>query len=244
MVFLCLKFFIFVYRYRRVLVFMNGKLFVGALVKAVFGFVLMAALLFLPAGTLHYPGGWLLLGVLFIPMLLFGTVLFVKSPELLRRRLDAKEKRSAQKGVVKFSALIFILTFIVAGLDFRYGWSVVPDWVTYSAAVLFLLGYALYAEVMRENIWLSRTIKVESEQQVITTGLYSIVRHPMYSATLLMFLPIPLILGSWWGVPVMLHYVSIIKRRIEDEEKLLRLELKGYSEYCDKLPWRLIPYIW
>ena len=223
---------------------MNGKLFVGALVKAVVGFVLMAALLFLPAGTLHYSGGWLLLGVLFIPMLLFGTVLFVKSPELLRRRLDAKEKRSAQKDVVEFSGLIFILTFIVAGLDFRYGWSVVPDWVRYSAAVLFLLGYVLYAEVMRENMWLSRSVKVEQGQQVITTGLYGVVRHPMYSATLLMFLPIPLILGSWWGVPVMWHYVLIIKRRILDEEKLLRLELKGYSEYCDKIPWRLIPYLW
>lgn len=223
---------------------MNGKLFVGALVKAVVGFVLMAALLFLPAGTLHYSGGWLLLGVLFIPMLLFGTVLFVKSPELLRRRLDAKEKRSAQKDAVKFSGLIFILTFIVAGLDFRYGWSVVPDWVRYSAAVFFLLGYVLYAEVMRENMWLSRSVKVEQGQQVITTGLYGVVRHPMYSATLLMFLPIPLILGSWWGVPVMLHYVSIIKSRIEDEEKLLRLELKGYNEYCDKLPWRLIPFVW
>lgn len=223
---------------------MNGKLFVGALVKAVVGFVLMAALLFLPAGTLHYSGGWLLLGVLFIPMLLFGTVLFVKSPELLRRRLDANEKRSAQKDVVKFSGLIFILTFIVAGLDFRYGWSVVPDWVRYSAAVLFLLGYVLYAEVMRENMWLSRSVKVEQGQQVITTGLYGVVRHPMYSATLLMFLPIPLILGSWWGVPVMWHYVLIIKRRILDEEKLLRLELKGYSEYCDKIPWRLIPYLW
>jgi protein-S-isoprenylcysteine O-methyltransferase Ste14 len=223
---------------------MNGKLFVGALVKAVVGFVLMAALLFLPAGTLHYSGGWLLLGVLFIPMPLFGTVLFVKSPELLRRRLDAKEKRSAQKDVVKFSGLIFILTFIVAGLDFRYGWSVVPDWVRYSAAVLFLLGYVLYAEVMRENMWLSRSVKVEQGQQVITTGLYGVVRHPMYSATLLMFLPIPLILGSWWGVLVMWHYVLIIKRRILDEEKLLRLELKGYSEYCDKIPWRLIPYLW
>ncbi|MBQ5748380.1 MAG: isoprenylcysteine carboxylmethyltransferase family protein [Bacteroidales bacterium] len=223
---------------------MNGKLFVGALVKAVVGFVLMAALLFLPAGTLHYSGGWLFLGVLFIPMLLFGTVLFVKSPELLRRRLDAKEKRSAQKDVVEFSGLIFILTFIVAGLDFRYGWSDVPDWVRYSAAVLFLLGYVLYAEVMRENMWLSRSVKVEQGQQVITTGLYGVVRHPMYSATLLMFLPIPLILGSWWGVLVMWHYVLIIKRRILDEEKLLRLELKGYSEYCDKIPWRLIPYLW
>lgn len=223
---------------------MNGKLFVGALVKAVVGFVLMAVLLFLPAGTLHYSGGWLLIGVLFIPMLLFGTVLFVKSPELLRRRLDAKEKHSAQRDIVKFSGLIFILTFIVAGLDFRYGWSVVPDWVRYSAAVLFLLGYILYAEVMRENMWLSRSVKVEQGQQVITTGLYGVVRHPMYSATLLMFLPIPLILGSWLGVPVMWHYVLIIKRRILDEEKLLRLELKGYSEYCDKIPWRLIPYLW
>ena len=170
--------------------------------------------------------------------------MLVKSPDLLQRRLDSKEKRHTQQGVVKYSGLLFVIGFIVAGLDYRWGWSSMPYWLSFSGAALFLIGYAIYGEVMRENIWLSRTIQVEKEQKVISTGLYGIVRHPMYSATLLMFIPIPLILGSWWAMPIFFLYIPIIVRRILDEESLLLNELDGYKEYCANLRWRLIPFIW
>lgn len=222
----------------------KGKLLSSAIAKYVIGLALVAVLLFVPAGTIDYSNGWLFMGVLFIPMLMLGVVLWVKSPELLRRRLDSKENRQTQQGIIKYLGLFFVIGFIVAGLDYRWGWSSVPSWISLGSAILFLIGYGLYGEVMRENMWLSRTIQVEKEQKVITTGLYGIVRHPMYSATLLMFLPMPLILGSWWAMPIFCLYVPLIVRRILDEEKLLFKELNGYKEHCAKLRWRLIPYIW
>ena len=223
---------------------MNIRLLLLALSKAIAGWVMMALLLFLPAGTLAYNKAWLLMGLLFIPMLLMGIVMYIKSPELLRRRLESKEKRNVQQGVIKYAGMLFIAGFIVAGLDYRYGWSVVPEWVTCASALLFLAGYGMYAEVMRENVWLSRTVHVESEQEVVTTGLYGIVRHPMYTATLLMFISMPLVLGSWWATLILFLYIPIIVSRILDEEKLLRAELKGYNEYCNHLRWRLIPGMW
>ena len=222
----------------------KGKLLLGAIAKCIVGFIMITLLLFVPAGTIYYSNGWLFMGILFIPMLMLGVVIWVKSPDLLRRRLDSKEKRQIQQGVIKYSGLLFVIGFVVAGLDYRCGWSSVPSWISISSAVLFLFGYTLYGEVMRENIWLSRTIQVEKEQNVITTGFYSIVRHPMYSATLLMFLPMPLILGSWWAVPIFCLYIPLIVRRILDEEKLLLNELNGYKEYCAKRHWRLIPLVW
>lgn len=222
----------------------NIKLLSTALIKALAGFAMMALLLFLPAGSLAYKGAWLLMGILFTPMLLMGIVMFYKAPQLLRRRLQSKEKRNVQQGVIKYSGLLFIVGFVVAGLDYRWGWSVMPQGVVYVGVLLFLMGYAMYAEVLRENVWLSRTIQVESEQEVITTGLYGIVRHPMYTATLLMFLSMPLVLGSWWALLVFLFYIPIIVSRIRDEEKLLGNQLKGYDEYCKKLRWRLLPHVW
>lgn len=219
-------------------------LMLAALGKCVMGLVFMALLLFPAAGTMDYRGGWLLLGLLFIPMIVMGIVLLIKSPELLRRRLDSKEKRSNQRGVIGMSGLIFIVGFVVAGIDYRYGWSHIGDTGVYSVALLFLVGYALYGEVLRENVWLSRTVKVESEQEVISTGLYGIVRHPMYTATLLMFLSMPVILGSLWSLAVFMIYIPIIVVRLLDEEQLLRKELKGYDEYCQKVRWRLLPYLW
>ena len=220
------------------------KLLMNALIKFAAGLLLVGLLLFLPAWTLDYPGAWLFIGLLFVPMLILGVVLLVKSPSLLEKRLDAKEKRSTQKGVIAFSGLIFPIGFILAALDFRFAWSSVPDAVTVIASVLFLLGYATYAEVMRENAYLSRTIKVEEGQTVVDTGLYGIVRHPMYLATILMFVPLPLILGSFYALIPFAIYPIIIIFRIIDEEKLLTKELFGYSEYTKKVKYRLIPFIW
>ena len=222
----------------------KGKLLLNAAIKGVIGFVIVALLIFIPAGTFDFNKGWLLMGILFIPILIMGIVMWLWCPDLLRRRLDSKEKRNTQQGVVKFSGLLFIIGFVIAGLDYRLGWSSIPNWVSLSGAALFLIGYALYGEVMRENMWLSRTIHVEDGQKVVTTGLYSIVRHPMYTATLLMFLPIPIILGSWWAIPIFSLYIPIIIRRILDEESLLLNDLSGYTEYCNKLRWRLIPFVW
>ena len=219
-------------------------LMLAALAKCVMGLVFMALLLFPAAGTMDYQGGWLLLGLLFIPMIVMGIVLLIKSPELLQRRLDSKEKRNNQRGVIGMSGLIFIVGFVVAGIDYRYDWSHIGDIGVYSAALLFLVGYALYGEVLRENVWLSRTVKVESEQEVISTGLYGIVRHPMYTATLWMFLSMPVILGSLWSLAVFMIYIPIIVVRLLDEEQLLRKELNGYDEYCQKVRWRLLPYLW
>ena len=208
------------------------------------GLLLVGLLLFLPAGTLAYPYGWLLLGLLFTPMLIAGFVMLAKSPEFLKKRLDAREKQVTQKGVVALSGVMFLAGFLVAGLDFRFGWSVMPGWVVVAASVLFLVAYALYAEVMRENAYLSRTVKVEQGQTVVDTGLYGIVRHPMYAATVLLFLMIPLVLGSWYALIVFAFYPAIIVVRLKDEEELLTKELPGYAAYKQKVRYRLIPFIW
>lgn len=220
------------------------KLLLQALTKFSMGFLLVGLLIFLPAGSVHYPKGWLLMALLFAPMLLAGFVMLFRSPELLSKRLDAKEKQSAQKGVLAFSGLMFIAGFILAGLDFRFGWSQMPFYVTVATSVLFLVAYLLYAEVLRENAYLSRTIRVEAGQTVVDTGLYGVVRHPMYMATLLLFLTMPLILGSWYALIVFGAYPVIIIVRLLNEEKLLIRELPGYSEYMQKVKYRLIPFVW
>lgn len=220
------------------------KLLCNALMKFTLGAAMVGLLLFLPAGSLQYRGGWLLMGLLFVPMLAAGFVMLLKSPDFLRKRLDAKEKQATQKGVLALSGLMFIGGFVVAGLDFRFGWSAVPTAVSVIASVLFLLAYLLYAEVMRENAYLSRTIRVEEGQTVVDTGLYGIVRHPMYSATLLLFLAMPLILGSWYALIIFAFYPAIIILRLKDEEELLSRELKGYAEYKQKVKYRLLPFIW
>ena len=220
------------------------KLLASALTKFIFGIALVGALLFLPAWTFDYFGAWLFLGILFIPMMIMGIVMFIKSPSLLEKRLANREKERAQKGVVGVSALMFLGGFILSAIDFRYGWSSVPLWLTITAAVIFLVGYALYAEVLRENAYLSRTVEVQEGQKVIDTGLYGVVRHPMYLATLLMFLPMPIVLGSFWGlIPFAIYPVAIIIRII-NEEKVLSEGLDGYSEYRKKVKYRLIPFIW
>ena len=220
------------------------KLLLEALVKFTCGLLLVGLLIFLPAGTLAYGGGWLLVGLLFGPMLIAGFVMLAKSPEFLKKRLDAKEKQGKQKGVVAVSGMMFVAGFVVAGLDFRFGWSVMPVWVTIIAAVLFLTAYALYAEVMRENAYLSRTVKVEAGQTVVDTGMYGIVRHPMYAVTVLLFLMIPLVLGSWYALIVFAFYPAIIIVRLKDEEELLRRELPGYAAYMQKVKYRMIPFVW
>ena len=220
------------------------KLCLSALVKVGMGVALVGALLFLPAGTLAYDGAWRLCVVLFAPMLVMGVVMFVLSPDLLRRRLASREERATQRGVVRYAGLLFVVSFVVTGLDFRYGWSAMPPWMVWCAVIIFLLGYALYGEVMRENVWLSRNITVAEGQQVVTTGLYGIVRHPMYTSTIFMFLAMPLVLGSCWAMLPMLLYIPIIIVRIKDEERLLIADLAGYQEYCQKVRWRLLPYMW
>ena len=220
------------------------KLLIEALTKFTCGLLMVGLLIFLPAGTLAYTYGWLLIGLLFGPMLIAGFVMLAKSPEFLKKRLDAKEKQAAQKGVVAFSGLMFIAGFVVAGLDFRFGWSTMPTWVVIIASVLFLVAYALYAEVMRENAYLSRTIKVEEGQTVVDTGMYGIVRHPMYAVTILLFLMIPLVLGSWYALIAFGFYPAVIVVRLKDEEELLARELPGYVEYEQKVKYRIIPFIW
>ena len=220
------------------------KLLTEALVKFTCGLAMVALLIFLPAGTWNYPYGWLLVGLLFGPMLIAGFVMFFKTPDFLKKRLDAKEKQAAQKGVLAFSGLMFIAGFVVAGLDFRFGWSSMSRWVVIAASVLFLIAYALYAEVMRENAYLSRTIKVEEGQTVVDTGLYGIVRHPMYAVTILLFLMIPLVLGSWYALIAFAFYPAIIVVRLKDEEDLLTRELPGYAAYKQKVRYRIIPFIW
>ena len=220
------------------------KLLINALTKFFCGLILVGLLIFLPAGTIYFGKGWLLIGLLFVPMLIAGFVMLFKSPAFLEKRLDAKEKQSAQKGVLAGSALMFIGGFVVAGLDFRFGWSQMPTAVTIIASVLFLAAYALYAEVMRENAYLSRTIRVEEGQKVVDTGLYGIVRHPMYMATILLFLMIPIVLGSWYALIVFAFYPAIIIVRLKDEEALLAKELEGYTDYMQKVKYRLFPYIW
>lgn len=223
---------------------MNMKLFIGALTKFLLGIVLLVILIFVPAGCFRYYNGWLFMGVLFIPMFIAGVVMMIKNPSLLEKRLDAKEKEKEQSLVVKLSGLMFLAGFIVAGLDFRFGWSHLPKAVCIGACIVFLTGYALYAVVLRQNTYLSRTIQVQENQKVVDTGLYGIVRHPMYFATLLMFLSMPLILGSVFSFIIFLAYPVIIAKRIKNEESLLEKELKGYREYKQKVRYRIFPFIW
>ena len=220
------------------------KLFISAISKLVIGLAAIATLLFAPAGTFAFPGAWRLLMLLFIPMIIMGIALLIWAPETLSRRLRSKEERVKQKGVVALSGILFVASFILAGLDFRFGWSEVPGWVVWTAGSIFLLSYGMYAEVMRENEWLSRSIEVMEGQKVVSTGLYGIVRHPMYTATILMFLAMPLVMGSWWAFLAMIPYVLAIVTRIKDEETLLVKELEGYQEYKEKVRWKLMPYIW
>lgn len=223
---------------------MTTKLLIDAITKFTLGVVLIGLLIFLPAGTFSYFNGWLFMGILFVPMLLLGIVLVVKNPELLRKRLDAKEKQKEQSLVVKLSGLMFLAGFIVAALGYRFDWYILPKGVAIGASVVFLIGYLLYVEVLRENTFLSRTIEVQEDQKVVDTGLYGIVRHPMYSVTLLMFLSTPLVLGSIYSFLIFLAYPFLIIRRIENEEELLEQELDGYQEYKQKVKYRLIPFIW
>ena len=220
------------------------KLLLSALTKYLAGLVLMGLLLFLPAGTLAYPGGWLLCGALFVPMLILGIVLFAKAPALLEKRLRTKETQLQQKQVIALSGLMFAGGFVLAGLDFRFGWTVVPQWLVITASLLLLVSYGLYAEVMRENAWLSRSVEIQAGQSVVDTGLYGIVRHPMYMATILLFLMIPLVLGSWYGLIAFAFYPAIIIVRLKDEENLLTRELPGYAAYKQKVKYRIIPFIW
>ncbi len=223
---------------------MTKELFWAAIVKFTLGFLLTGLLVFVPAGTLRYQAGWLFMGILFVPMFLAGFVMMAKNPELLRRRLNAKEQQRDQRLVVTLSGLMFLAGFVLAGLDFRFGWICLPSWVSCGAAVIFLAAYLMYAEVLRENTYLSRTVEVQEGQKVIDTGLYGIVRHPMYSATVLLFLAMPLVLGSGISVGVFLFYPILIAFRIKGEEQLLEAELPGYCAYKEKVPYRLLPFVW
>lgn len=220
------------------------KLLVNALLKFVSGFAAVGLLLFLPAGTLRYWNAWLFSALLFLPMLMVGILLFLKAPELLEKRLNTREQEGTQKAVVALSALIFCLGFVLAGLDFRFGWSHMPVWLVAAAAVLQLLSYGLYAEVMRENAYLSRTVEIQENQKVIDTGLYGVVRHPMYLAVTLLFLTIPLVLGSWPCFVLFLCTPALLVLRIRNEEQVLVRGLPGYTEYQQRVRWRLIPLIW
>ena len=219
-------------------------MFFQAIFKFISGLILVGALLFLPAGTIRYPGAWLLIIVLFLPMFIAGLVMMRKNPELLRKRLNVKEEQAEQKTVILLSAIMFLSAFIAAGLNFRYGWIVLPFWISCAATAVFLLGYILYAEVLRENVWLSRTVEVQKDQKVVDTGLYGVVRHPMYMATLLLFLSMPLILGSPISFIIMLMYIPIIAKRIRNEEAVLEEGLEGYTEYKRKVKYRVLPFIW
>ncbi len=223
---------------------MSIKLFVQAVTKVVLGIILVGLFIFLPAGTFCFFNGWLLMVVLFVPMFLAGIIMMFKNPDLLKRRLYAKENQKEQGVVVTLSALMFVTGFVVAGLDFRFGWTALPKGVVMSFVILFLLAYLMYAEVIRENRYLSRTIEVQTNQKVIDTGLYSIVRHPMYTATILLFLSMPMILGSVWSFLVFMAYPFILAKRIKYEEAFLEKELCGYREYKQKVKYRLIPFVW
>lgn len=220
------------------------KLFWSALAKFLMGLLLVGILLFLPAGSFRYLNGLLFIGLLFLPMLLLGTVLLIKAPDLLEKRLNAKEEEAAQKAVVALSALLFVGGFVVAGLDFRFDWSHVPLWAVILASVILLASYALYGEVMRENAYLSRTVEVQENQKVVDTGLYGVVRHPMYAVTLWLFLAIPVVLGSWWSLLCFLPYVAVLVVRIRNEERVLEEGLEGYAEYKKRVKYRLLPFVW
>lgn len=223
---------------------MDKTLLRQAMIKFFSGVLLVGLLLFLPAGTLYFRRAWLLMGILFIPMFLAGLVMLFKSPELLRRRLKARESEGEQRTVIALSGLMFLLSFILAGLNYRSDWMMLPRWVSLAAAAVFLLGYGLFGEVLRENVYLARTVEVQEGQKLIDTGLYGIVRHPMYSATVLMFLAMPLVLGSPLSFAVMLLYLPIIAKRIRNEEQVLSKGLEGYKEYCGRVKYRLFPWIW
>ncbi len=223
---------------------MTRKLFVQAMTKFLLGVAAVGLLIFLPAGTLRFSQGWLLMGVLFVPMFLAGLFLMARDPDRLRRRLDAREKEMTQRSVLLLSGLMFIAAFLLAGLSFRFGWLRFPPWVSVLGTVLFLLGYGLYALVLKENAYLARTVKVEAGQKLVDTGLYGLVRHPMYAATLLLFLSMPLILGSLLSFLVMLAYPCLLVRRIRNEEVVLLRELPGYEAYRRRVRWRLIPFLW
>ena len=223
---------------------MDIKLFLQAIIKYVFGVLIVGGLLFIPANSFDYWNGWLFMGLLFIPMFIAGIILMIKNPELLRKRLNAKEQENEQKWVLLFSGLMFIAGFIIAGLNYRYRWIEMPNVVTIISSILFIIAYILYAEVLRENTYLSRTIEVQENQKVIDTGLYGIVRHPMYAVTILLFLTIPLVLGSIISFIIFLIYPIIIGKRIKNEEKVLEKDLKGYTEYKKKVKYRLIPFVW
>ncbi len=220
------------------------NLLISALTKMLFGISLIGAMLFLPAWTFNYFGAWLFIGVLFVPMVLTGIVLFLKAPDLLKKRLDFKEKEKTQSSVIALSGLMFLAGFIIAGLDFRYHWTVVPPWLSITASAVFLVGYAMYGEVLRENAYLSRTVEVEENLKVVDTGLYSVIRHPMYLATVFMFLALPLVLGSWWSFCVFLLHPVFMVVRIQNEEKVLEKQLEGYKDYKKKVKYKLVPYIW
>ena len=223
---------------------MDRKLFLQAITKVVCGIILMGLLIFVPAGSFMYWQGWLMMGILFVPMIVAGFVMMKKSPNLLRKRLNVKEEQSEQKMVIMLSGIMFLTAFIVAGLNYRYGWILLPSVVVYIAAVIFLLGYGLYAEVLKENEYLSRTVEIQENQKVIDTGLYGIVRHPMYMCTFLMFLSMPLVLGSVISFFIMLVYIPIIAKRIKNEEKVLEEGLEGYSDYKKRVRFKVIPFIW
>ena len=220
------------------------KLFAQAISKYLLGVILVGTILFLPAWSFSYWNAWLFMGILFVPMFIAGIVMLGKNPELLQKRLDAKEKEAEQKSVVASSGLMFLASFIVAGLDWRFGWTNMPNWMVWAATGLFLLSYVLYAEVLRENTYLSRTIEVQENQKVIDTGLYGIIRHPMYMATMVLFLSMPLVLGSLYSFIIMLAYIPIIAKCIRNEEKVLEESLPGYKEYKQKVKYKVIPFIW
>lgn len=223
---------------------MENNLLTQVLAKFFLGVIILGILIFLPAWSLHYWQGWLLMGILFVPMFVAGLVMLAKNPDLLRKRLNAKEQEAEQKTVVKLSGLLFITAFVVAGINWRFGWWVLPDWAVWVAAGLFLASYLLYAEALRENTFLSRIIEVQENQKVIDTGLYGIVRHPMYMATTILFLAMPLVLASPFSFLIMLGYIPVIAKRIKNEEKVLEEGLVGYAEYKKKVKYRILPFIW
>ena len=223
---------------------MTKKLFLQAIVKFISGIILFGVLLFVPAGTVKYPGAWLLIAVLFVPMFIAGLVMMFKNPELLKKRLNAKEEENEQKAVVALSGIMFLAAFVIAGLNFRFRWLILPDWAVIAGSAVFLAAYAMYAEVLRENTYLSRTVEVQENQKVIDTGLYGIVRHPMYSATLFLFLSMGIILASPFSFAILLLYIPIITKRIKNEEKVLEEGLEGYAEYKAKVKYKVIPFVW
>ena len=223
---------------------MDKKLFIQAITKFTFGFIIIALLLFIPAGTLNYLNAWLFIGILFVPMFIVGIILMIKNPDLLRKRLNSKEKEAEQGILLLLGGVMFIGGFVVAGLNYRFEWIILPKYIVYIGTIIFLLAYVLYAEVLRENMYLSRIIEVQENQKVIDTGLYGIVRHPMYLSTILLFLSIPLVLGSLFSFLIFMIYPFIIAKRIKNEEKVLEQGLKGYLEYKEKVKYKMIPFIW